>query len=91
MCPGNDQVAGKRRGGKTTKGDQWLRSMLVRVAWAAVHTKETVFQSRYRRWSKRMGRKKALVAVSHKIPRVIYHLLETGTDYRETMAPPKAA
>jgi hypothetical protein len=31
------------------------------------------------------------VAVGHKLLRVIYHLLQTGTDYRETMAPPKAA
>jgi transposase len=91
MCPGNDQSAGKRRSGKTTKGDQWLRSMLVQAAWAAAHAKDTVFQAQYRRWSKRMGRKKALVAVGHKLLRVIYHLLQTGTDYRETMAPPKAA
>ena len=31
LCPGNDQSAGKRRSGKTTKGSQWLRTTLVQV------------------------------------------------------------
>ena len=26
LCPGNDESAGKRRSGKTTKGSQWLRT-----------------------------------------------------------------
>jgi transposase len=30
MCPGNDQSAGKRRSGQTTKESQWLRTMLGR-------------------------------------------------------------
>jgi transposase len=29
MCPGNNQSGAKRRGGKTTKGDPWLRAALV--------------------------------------------------------------
>ena len=60
LCPGNDQSAGKRRSGKTTKGSQWLRTTLVQVAWAASHTKETIFSACYHRWAKRMGKKKAL-------------------------------
>src|SRR5262249_54870759 len=62
VCPGNDQSAGKQRDGKTTKGSQWLRGVLVQAAWAASSTKETVFSACSRRWAKRLGRKKALVA-----------------------------
>jgi transposase len=91
VCPGNDQSAGKRRRGKTTKGTQWLRTMLVQVAWAASHTKETVFSACYRRWAKRLGRKRALVAVAHKILVVAYHLLKDRTDYRERGSPAKVA
>ena len=91
MCPGNDQSAGKRRSGKTTKGSQWLRTTLVQAAWAASHTKETIFSARYRRWAKRLGKKKALVAVAHKILVVIYNLLKDHTDYRERLAPPEVA
>jgi transposase len=83
VCPGNNESAGKRRSGKTTKGSQWLRTVLVQVAWAASHTKETIFGAAYRKWAKRLGKKKALVAVGHKILVVIYHLLKDQTDYRE--------
>ena len=72
LCPGNDESAGKRRSGKTTKGSQWLRTTLVQAAWAASHTKKTIFSACYHSWAKRLGRKKALVAVAHKMLVVIY-------------------
>ena len=80
----------ERRPAKTTKGSPWLRTVRVQVAWAASHTKETVFSACYRRWAKRLGRKKALVAVAHKILVVIWHLLKKGTEYRERPAPAPA-
>jgi transposase len=91
LCPGNNESAGKRRTGKTTKGSQWLRTMLVQVAWAASHTKETVFSDCYQRWAKRLGKKKALVALAHKILVVIWHVLRDGTAYRERYTPAPAA
>jgi transposase len=91
LCPGNNQSGGKRRSEKTTKGSQWLRTTLVQAAWAASHTKETIFSACYRRWAKRLGRKKALVAVAHKILVVAYHLLKDRTDYRERWSPATAA
>jgi transposase len=87
LCPGNDQSAGKRRSGKTTKGSAWLRATLVQAAWAASHTKETIFSATYRRWAKRLGKKKALVAVARKLLVVAYHLLKGRTDYRERWTP----
>jgi transposase len=91
LCPGNNESAGKRRTGKTTKGSQWLRTTLVQVAWAASHTKETIFSATYRKWAKRLGKKKALVALGHKILVVIYKLLKEKTDYRELWLAPQAA
>jgi transposase len=91
MCPGNNESAGKRRTGKTTKGSQWLRTMLVQVAWAASHTKETILSVTYRRWAKRLGKKKALVALGHKILALIYKLLKEQTVYKELWSPPKPA
>ena len=91
LCPGNHESAGKRRTGKTTKGSQWLRTTLVQVAWSASHAKETIFQATYRRWAKRLGKKKALVALGHKILTVIYKLLKEGIEYRELWTAPQAA
>ena len=64
LCPGNNESAGRRRTGRTTKGSQWLRTTLVQVAWSASHTKETILSATYRRWAKRMGKKKALVVTT---------------------------
>jgi transposase len=91
LCPGNDQSAGKRRSGKTTKGSQWLRATLVQVAWAAVHSRATIFGATYSRLAKRLGKKKALVAVAHKILGLIHKLLKDRVDYVERQGHQQAA
>jgi transposase len=83
ISPGKDDSGKKRRPAKTTKGSQWLRTTLVQVAWAASHSKGTRFQRQYARQSQRLGRKKALIALAHRILVVIYTLLEQGQDYEE--------
>jgi transposase len=91
MCSGNHESAGKRRSGRTTKGDRWLRQTLVQVAWAASHTKQTFLAATYHRWVKRMGKKRALVALGHKILVLIYELLKDRTTYQEQLVPGQAA
>ncbi len=91
LCPGNNQSAGKRRTGRTTKGSVWLRTTLVQVAWAASHTKQTSFGALYGKWARRLGKKKALVAVGRKILELVHLLLSTGTDYKEQFTPGVAA
>jgi len=83
MCPGNDESAGKRRSGRTTKGNRWLKRILVQAAWAASRARGTYLQAQYRRLAKRRGRKKALVAVGHTLLVVMYHVLKRGTTYQE--------
>lgn len=39
VCPGNNESAGKRKSGKTTKGNRWLRSALSQSAWTATRKK----------------------------------------------------
>jgi transposase len=83
MCPGNHESAGKRHSGKTTKGNRWLRTTLVQVAWAASHSKDTYLAAQYRRLAARRGKKKALVALGHTLLGIIYYVLKDGTTYRE--------
>jgi transposase len=83
MCPGNDESAGKRRSGRTTKGNRWLKRILVQAAWAASHTKGTYPAGQYRRLARRRGKKRALVAVGHTLLVSIYHVLKRGTTYEE--------
>ena len=63
LCPGNDESAGKKRSGKTTKGSRWLRQALVQAAWAASHKKDSYFQAHAQNLMRRRGRKRGLVAV----------------------------
>jgi transposase len=83
MCSGNRESAGKRRSGKTRKGDQWLRATLVQTAWAASHTKKTYLSAQYRRLAGRRGKKRALIAVGHTMLVLIYHMLKRKTTYQE--------
>jgi transposase len=83
MCPGNNESAGKRRSGKTTKGSPYLRAALVQAGWAASCTKQTYLSSQYHRLYKRSGRKKALVAVGHSLLVIIYHVLKNKAGYEE--------
>jgi transposase len=83
MCPGNNESAGKRKSGKTTKGSRWLRQVLTQAAWAASHTKDTYLAAQYKRLAGRRGKKRALVAVGHTLLVIIYHLLKGGGTYQE--------
>lgn len=83
LCPGNNESAGKRKSGRTTKGNPWLRAALTEAAWAAARTKNTYFGALYRRMAGRRGKKRALVAVSHALLVVIYHMLKYGLPYRD--------
>ena len=83
MCPGNNQSGGKRRSGKTTKGDPWLRAALVEAAHAAGRTRNTYLSAQYRRLASRRGKKRAAVAVGHTMLVIAYHLLQRSCDYEE--------
>lgn len=83
LCPGNNESAGKRKSGKTRKGNRWLRMALTEAAEAGIRTKDSAFGARYRRVMRHRGHKKAVIAVAHAMLRIIYHILAEGTPYRE--------
>ena len=80
MCPGNNETAGKRKSGKTRKGNRYLRRVLAECAWAAGKT-DSFLGRTFRRLQVRIGGKKAAMAVGHKILQIVFHLLSEGTVY----------
>src|SRR6266700_55883 len=82
MCPGQDESAGKRRSGRTRKGNRWLRAALIQAAHAAGRT-QTYLGEQYRQISKRRGKKRAAVAVGHSILIIFYHMMKSGEPYQE--------
>jgi transposase len=94
VCPGNNESAGKRRTGRTRKGNQWLRSALTQMAWSASRAKDSYLAAQYRRLSARRGAKRAAVAVSHTLLVIVYHVLtrqqpfqDLGPAYLDHLAP----
>lgn len=83
VCPGNNESAGKRKNGKTRKGNPWLKCLLVQAAHSASHQKNCYLAAQYSRLAHRRGSKRAAVAVAHSILVIIYHMLCDGTTYQE--------
>jgi transposase len=83
VCPGNDESAGKRRSGRTTKGSKWLRQTLTECAKAASRTKDTYLAAHYTRTRTRRGANRATTAVAHSILTACWHMLQTGETYRD--------
>jgi transposase len=67
VAPGNNITGGKRGSGRTTKGDIWLGEILNQYAWAAARTRDTYLSAQYWRLTRRIGKKKATMAVAHSI------------------------
>lgn len=83
LCPGNNESAGKRKSGKTRKGDRWLRRFLMEAAWAISRSDGTYLGALYHRLARRRGKKKAIVAVAHAILVIAYHILRDKVPYHE--------
>jgi transposase len=83
MAPGNNITGGKRGSGKTTKGDVWLADILTQCAWAAAHTRDTYLSAQFWRLARRIGKKKAAIAVGHSILVICWHLLTNDCDYAD--------
>jgi transposase len=82
-CPGNNLTGGKRRSGKPTKGNRWLGEVLIECAWAAARSRDTYLSAQYWRLARRIGKKKAAVAVGHSILVIAWYLLANDCDYAD--------
>lgn len=81
VCPGNNITGGKRRSGRSRHGDPWLGETLVECAWAAARTRDTYLSAQYWRLSRRIGRKKAALAVGNSMLTSAWHMLSMNCDY----------
>ncbi len=85
LRPRNDESAGKFKSTATTKGNKYLRAILVQVAWAASRTKNSCFKEKFNKLSIRKPRKKALIAIARKIGVVIYCILDKKEPYNPSL------
>ena len=83
VSPGNKQSGGKRLSGKTTSGNPYLRGMLGEVSWAIAHTANNYLSAFYHRIARRRGKQKAIMALSHKVLVILYHILREKKPYTD--------
>lgn len=82
ICPGNNESAGKRKSGRTRKGNAWARRLLCEFAQAAARSR-CALKDKFAALVIRKGHKKSIVALAHKILRIIHAMLSTGTHYQD--------
>lgn len=83
LCPGNHESAGKRKRASIGRGNNWLRTTLIQAAHAAARVKESYLSAFYQRVMRRSGKKKAIVALAHKILVLAYTLVRKREHYQE--------
>ena len=83
LCPGNHESAGKKKSGKTRKGNTMLRYLLCEAANGAIRT-ASVFREKYRGLVVRRGHNKAIVAIAHKLIRTIWFMLTRRQPYHDS-------
>jgi len=83
ICPGQNESAGKRKSGKTRKGNSTLKKTLVQCANSASRAKDSYLSAQHKRIAARRGRKRANVAVAHSILIICYFIIKDGTTYED--------
>lgn len=83
LCPGNNESAGKRRRAGARQGNIYLKTALVIAAVAASRKTGSYLRDKYHRLRARRGPLRAAVAVGHKILIAAYHMLATGSVFKD--------
>lgn len=83
LCPGNNESAGKRKSGRSPVTKHHLKSIMIEIAWAAVKKKGSYYRDKYWRLRYRLGPKKAIVAIAHRIVKALFAIIKHGERYKE--------
>jgi len=85
LRPKNDESAGKYKSTAITKGNKYLKPILVQIAWAASRSKGSYFKEKFNRLSIRKSAKKALIAIARKISVVVWNILTDLKPYNPAL------
>lgn len=83
LCPGNNESAGKRRSGKSHRGNRWIKGIMTEIGWAATRKNNSYSAAQYRKLAGHRGKKRALVAVANSLLQVAWHMLTHRQAYRD--------
>lgn len=83
ICPGREESAEVSKSNRSPKGNRMMRRVLNQAANSAVKTNGSIFQLHYRRLVQRLGHKKAIWAIGHRLCKLVWLILYTGVEYIE--------
>jgi len=83
MCPGNNESAGKKKSSRTRQGNKHLKATLTELAWGATRTKKSYYKAKYESMVARRGKKRALIAIGHKILCASYHIIKNKEAFKD--------
>jgi transposase len=82
ICPGNNRSAGKNKHSRIKKGNRFLLAALGEAGWGAARQRDSIFQRKFHRWVKKLGKNKANVAIAHSLLKVVHAILKEGRPYQ---------
>ena len=83
LTPGQCESADKKKPVKAVPGNKYLRVVMVQIAWSAVKVKNGYWMAEYQHLKKRIGGKKAILAIARRIFKALYKILTDGYDYQK--------
>ncbi|MGH9594831.1 MAG: transposase, partial [Bryobacteraceae bacterium] len=84
VCPGRAESAGQNHSAHSAKGNPYLRRLLTQAAQAAVHKKGSRLQSVFHRLVPRLGYRKAIWAIAHRLCRLVWKILHDQVRFVES-------
>lgn len=83
LAPGNNESGGFVRRAGITHGNKYLKTAMVTAALGAKRRKEGGLKDYCYRLTARMGKMKAIIALAHKIIRIVYAMISEGSTFQE--------
>ncbi len=84
VCPGRKESAGVSRSDRSPKGNRAMRRVLAEVAQAAIKTKDSCYQHLFRKLVARLGFKKTVWAIAHRLCNLVWKILHDNVRYQGT-------
>lgn len=82
LTSGQRETADQPKPVRAVPGNKYLRVVMVQIAWSAVKVKNGYWKAEYQHLKKRIGAKKAILAIARKIFKAIYKVLTTSHSYQ---------
>jgi transposase len=83
VCPGNNESAGKRKSSSIRKGNAWVRRLLCEFAQAAARSRCAI-KNKFQALVIRKGHKRSIVAIGHKMLRILFVMLKNKQPYKDS-------